>query len=118
MVHSHSCQIFHGNLTPSSLSLSTKMPDAHVKVSDFGLATIFDPDNTILQRNKSPYTAPEILSGEYAFVDSTADMFSIGAITHALLVGCAPGAGGQGNGLWSRMGRGRGRDLEAAWAER
>jgi tRNA A-37 threonylcarbamoyl transferase component Bud32 len=118
MVHSHSCQIFHGALTPSSLSLSSKMPDAYVKVNDFGLAAIFDPDNAILQRNRSPYTAPEILSGEYAFIDSTADMYSIGAITHALLVGCAPGAADKDSGFFSRMGRGRGRDVEAAWAER
>jgi len=91
-VHSNSAQIFHGSMLPSSLWLSSKMPDAVVKVADFGLAGILDPDNTIAQRNRSPYTAPEISSGECAFLDSSSDMFSVGAIAHALLIGRAPGA--------------------------
>merc|ERR1719218_597351 len=69
-VHAHSLGVVHGALLPSSLSLSSKMPDAHVKIADFGLASILDPDNNVLMRNRSRYTAPEILSGEYAFVDS------------------------------------------------
>lgn len=92
MVHCNSAQIFHGSMLPSSLWLSSKMPDAVVKVADFGLAAILDPDNTIAQRNRNPYTAPEIVSGEYAFVDSSSDMYGIGAIAHALLIGRAPGA--------------------------
>jgi len=115
LVHAHSCNVHHGALLPSSLSLSSKMPDAYVKINDFGLASILDPDNTVLQRNHSPYTAPEILSGEYAFIDSSADMYSIGAITHALLVGRAPGAKEQSASWWSR---GRSTDVENAWAER
>jgi serine/threonine protein kinase len=116
-VHAHSFQVHHGALLPSSLSLSSKMPDAYVKISDFGLASILDPDNTVLQRNRSPYTAPEILTGEYAFVDSSSDMYSIGAITHALLIGRAPGANQQEAGLFS-FSRSRPNDLEAAWSER
>merc|ERR1719359_2283838 len=92
-VHSNSANIFHGSLLPSSLWLSSKMPDAVVKVADFGLVAILDPDNTIAQRNRSPYTAPEIVSGEYGFADSSSDMYSIGAIAHALLIGRAPGGG-------------------------
>jgi len=42
--------------------------------------------------------------------------YSLGAITHALLVGRAPG-GGQDVGMFSRM-RGRGNDVEGLWAER
>jgi serine/threonine protein kinase len=92
-VHSSSANIFHGALLPSSLWLSSKMPDAIVKVADFGLAAILDPDNTIAQRNRSPYTAPEIVSGEQGFADNSSDMFSIGAIAHALLIGRAPSNG-------------------------
>merc|ERR1719197_2080004 len=91
MVHCNSANVFHGAMLPSSLSLTSKMPDATVKVGDFGLAAILDPENSIAQRNHSPYTAPEIASGEYAFVDANSDMYSVGAITHALLVGRAPG---------------------------
>jgi len=93
------------------------MPDAYVNISDFGLSSILDPDQTILQKNRSPYTAPEILTGEQAFVDSSSDMYSIGAITHALLVGRAPSNNVDAGGLFSRM-RGRPTDVEAAWSER
>lgn len=117
MVHANSFHVHHGALLPSSLSLSSKMPDAYVKIADFGVASILDPDNTVLIRNRSRYTAPEILSGEYAFIDSSADIYSIGAITHALLVGRAPGASSEGDGLFSRM-TSRQNDLEAAWSER
>lgn len=89
-VHSSSANIFHGALLPSSCWLSSKMPDAVVKVADFGLAGILDPDNTIAQRKGSPYTAPEIVSGEQGYADSSSDMYSIGAIAHALLIGRAP----------------------------
>lgn len=91
MVHCNSANVFHGALMPSSLSLTSKMPDATVKVGDFGLAAILDPDNSIAQSKHNPYTAPEIASGEYAFVDASSDMYSIGAIAHALLIGRAPG---------------------------
>merc|ERR1719491_2939953 len=91
-VHSSSANIFHGALLPSSCWLSSKMPDAIVKVADFGLAAILDPDNTIAQRKRSPYTAPEIVSGEQGFADNCSDMYSIGAIAHALLIGRAPGS--------------------------
>lgn len=117
MVHANSFHVHHGALLPSSLSLSSKMPDAYVKIADFGVACILDPDNNVLMRNRSRYTAPEILSGEYAFVDSGADIYSIGAITHALLVGRAPGCSSEAGGLFSRM-TSRPNDLEAAWSER
>jgi len=117
MVHANSFQVHHGALLPSSLSLSSKMPDAFVKIGDYGLASILDPDNRVLQRNRSPYTAPEILSGEVAFADSCSDIYSIGAITHALLVGRAPNASQDSDGIFSRLSGGSA-DLETAWNER
>lgn len=117
MVHAHSFNIYHGALLPSSLCLSSKMPDAVIKVSDFGLNGILDPDNTVLQRNRSPYTAPEILSGESGCVDASTDIYSLGAITHALLVGRAPHGRQDSGGMFARL-RGSGADLEGLWAER
>lgn len=114
MVHSHSAQVFHGSMNPSSLSLSSKMPDAIVKVSDFGLAAVLDPNLAVVQRNRSPYTAPEIISGQYQFIDGSADMYSLGGIAHALLVGRAPGAV-EGGSLWQRM---RSNPDEQNWSER
>jgi len=112
MMHSHSVQVFHGALLPSSLCLSSKMPDAFIKVTDFGLSGLLDPEGSVVKRNQSPYTAPEVLSGEYGFPDSTSDMYSIGAIAHALLVGRAPTPNGS-QGFFARM-----RGGDDAWSER
>jgi|Transcript_119255 calcium-dependent protein kinase len=117
MVHCNSANVFHGALLPSSLALTSKMPDAIVKVGDFGLAAILDPENSIAQRNHNPYTAPEIASGEYAFIDSNSDMYSIGAITHALLVGRAPGLGREKQPMMVSC-WGGGRVDSQMWAER
>jgi serine/threonine protein kinase len=113
MMHCHAAQVYHGALLPSSLSLTSKMPDASIKVADFGLAAILDPNSTLMQRNRSPYTAPEVTSGHYSFVDGSSDMYSIGAIAHALLVGRAPGRP-QNGGFLSRKGNGN----ELSWSER
>jgi len=117
-VHSSSANIFHGALLPSSLWLSSKMPDAAVKVADFGLATILDPDNTIAQRNRSPYTAPEIVSGEQGFADNSSDMFSIGAIAHALLIGRAPGSNRSKEPMFSTCFATGGGGDSTLWGER
>jgi hypothetical protein len=93
------------------------MPDAVVKVGDFGLAAILDPDNTIAQRNRSPYSAPEIVSGEYGFADCSSDMFSIGAIAHALLIGRAPGQSRRKEQMFSSCFSAGGADVQF-WSER
>jgi serine/threonine protein kinase len=118
MVHSNTANVFHGSLLPSSLWLSSKMPDAVVKVADFGLAAILDPDNMIAQRNRSPYTAPEIVTGECGFVDSASDMYSIGAIAHALLIGRAPGSRTKEQMLSSCFAGNNGGVDAALWSER
>jgi len=118
LVHAHASNTFHGALLPSSLSLSSKLPDATVRVSDFGLASILDSDQRVLQRNRSPYTAPEILSGEFSYIDGACDMYSIGAIAHAMLVGRAPKVSAETSGFLSRLRGGGDQDLKAAWAER
>eukprot|EP00930_Biecheleria_cincta_P002462 TRINITY_DN103477_c0_g1_i1.p1 TRINITY_DN103477_c0_g1~~TRINITY_DN103477_c0_g1_i1.p1 ORF type:complete len:518 (-),score=123.63 TRINITY_DN103477_c0_g1_i1:32-1585(-) len=90
MQHAHSRKITHRDLRPSSLALTSKLPDASVKVCDLGLAAIFDPDCDGLRRNPGPYTAPEFLTGDWRLNPMAADIWSVGAITHALLVGQPP----------------------------
>lgn len=87
LTHSHSSQVIHRDLRPSNMLLTSKLPDAVVKVTDFGLASILDPDGTVQSRQFSQYTVPEALRGEKS---GTGDIWSIGAIAHALLVGQAP----------------------------
>jgi len=84
--HSHSAQVFHRDMKPSSLLLTTKLPDAVIKVVDFGIAGILDPDNSIIQSNPSEYTVPEVMKSSEQ-KGGSADMWSVGAIAHALLVG-------------------------------
>lgn len=110
-VHAHAFRVFHRELRPGTLQLTTKLPDATVKVSDFGLAVILDPKGEILRKQGGPYVAPEIREGsDGPIVSSAADMWSIGAIAHALLVGHPPAA----ESSWSR----RSAEDDAAWAER
>eukprot|EP00440_Ansanella_granifera_P028276 gb/GFBE01030728.1/.p1 GENE.gb/GFBE01030728.1/~~gb/GFBE01030728.1/.p1 ORF type:complete len:521 (+),score=91.89 gb/GFBE01030728.1/:1-1563(+) len=90
LAHSHAAQVFHRDLKPSSLILTTKLPDAVVKVGDFGIANILDPDNSIIQENPTAYTVPEILKSSEPTRSSSVDMWSVGAIAHALLVGHGP----------------------------
>jgi len=53
-------KLVYGMGRPSSLLLSTKQSDAAVKVGDFGLASVLDPDRSGLRRAAGPYTAPEV----------------------------------------------------------
>lgn len=90
IAHGHSNRVYHRDLRPSSLALTSKMPDAMVKVMDFGLASILDPEDAAVQKGPSPYTAPEVRTGFGRVVPSAPDVWSIGAIAHALLVGHPP----------------------------
>eukprot|EP00930_Biecheleria_cincta_P071829 TRINITY_DN59289_c0_g1_i1.p1 TRINITY_DN59289_c0_g1~~TRINITY_DN59289_c0_g1_i1.p1 ORF type:complete len:523 (+),score=90.86 TRINITY_DN59289_c0_g1_i1:99-1667(+) len=111
--HSHAAQVFHRNLSPSSLILTTKLPDAVVKVGDFGLANILDPDNSIIQQHPTPYTVPELLKSSEPTRTGAVDMWSVGAIAHALLVGHGPSESSSSSRFWMS----RGNDDEG-WSER
>lgn len=115
LAHSHAAQVYHRDLRPSSLLLTSKLPDAVVKVTDFGLAAILDPDNAIVQSQPCAYTMPEILQSSEQH-RGAADIWSVGAIAHALLVGEAPSEGSKNPG-WSLS-----RQLvvadDEAWSER
>ena len=58
-----------------------------IKVVDFGIANILDPDNSIIQSHPNEYTVPELLKTSEPQKGGAADMWSVGAIAHALLVG-------------------------------
>jgi hypothetical protein len=108
----------HGDLRPSSLQLSSKSSDAVVKVADFGLVSVLDKDRTIIRRAISPYMAPEVVEGSSQAMGNSPDLYSLGAIAHALLVGQPPAACGPVNsGVLAGMSRlltSRGDE----WAER
>lgn len=88
--HCHSARIYHRDLKPASMGLTSKLPDASIKVMDFGLAAIFDPNNMIVKETPSLYVAPELLSGHDGTLGWASDMWSIGAIAYSMLVNEPP----------------------------
>jgi len=119
LTHSHLAKIYHRDLRPSNLMLTSKMPDATIKIGGFGLAAILDPDNSIVQRSPTPYTVPEVLRSSEPVRTGAADMWSVGAIANALLVGQAPNEDDAGpfSGWMARRMRGVG-SADESWSER
>ena len=116
LTHCHALGIYHRDLRPGNLTLTSKLPDAQVKVSDFGLAPVLDPDNAILHRlTPSRYTAPEIRTSSSPITSGAPDMWSVGAIAHRLLVGRAPSEVKGAPTLLERM---TGSRSEDPWLER
>jgi serine/threonine protein kinase len=114
--HSHAHRICHRELRPGALLLSSKLPDASVKVVDFGLADILDPCHDMTRQNATPFTAPELSEREPGIVGSgaaaAADVWSIGAIAHMMLLGQPPAQTSSG---WNLLNR---NNDDAVWVDR
>jgi eukaryotic-like serine/threonine-protein kinase len=94
MSAAHSIGLIHHDLKPANVLL---MPDGHVKIIDFGLASIVDRTaaegtTASLAATMEPfvagtpgYAAPEQLDG--SLVDPRADVFAIGAVIYEMLSG-------------------------------
>lgn len=118
LAHCHASQVYHRDLRPSAMLLTTKLPDAKVKVADVGLAAILDPDNALIQEQPTAYTVPDILKTSDP-ATCAVDMWSIGAIAQALLVGqsASESTAGQNKG-WGLTRSRKANDDEDAWNER
>jgi len=91
VAHCHGAGIAHGDLRTSSLGLTTRLPDASVKVVDCGFNAIFDLQRSHLRQNPSPFIAPEVLTGQVGSGPHPAgDIWSIGAVAYHLLVNKPP----------------------------
>jgi len=92
--HLHDINIVHRDLKPENLLLSSKMPDARIKLADFGLSTICIPGEKLTKAVGTPgYIAPEViqtLDEEIDGYQKEVDMWSIGVITYILLCGFPP----------------------------
>jgi len=114
LVHCEQKGIHHGDLRPSNFLLTSKNFDASVKVSDLGLFAILDPDFAMARRHGGPYTAPEVTNGGSGrILRGAADMWSVGAIAHALLTGHPPSGNETAWGGMSRLLSGRGDEWES-----
>ncbi|MFC1851438.1 PEGA domain-containing protein [candidate division CSSED10-310 bacterium] len=87
----HGRQIFHKDLTPSSIILNTS---DHVKIMDFGLA-LYTSSEHVTRAGKTvgtpSYMAPEHILGRP--LDARADIFSVGVILYQLITGTRPFTG-------------------------
>lgn len=88
--YAHRRGIVHRDIKPSNIIVQ---PDGQVKITDFGIAHIDDPDAT--QQTQAgeilgtpAYMAPEQVLGQQ--VDGRTDLFSLGVILYELCVGHRP----------------------------
>lgn len=81
----HAAGVQHRDLNMRALGLTSKLPDACLKVSDFGFAALFDPHDSFPRDRPQPLTAPELLDGE-APLSKQSDSWSIGALCYTLLI--------------------------------
>lgn len=92
--YAHSKGITHRDIKPSNIILT---PEKQIKLTDFGIARIEDP-NTAQQTQAGDilgtpvYMAPEQVKGQKA--DGRTDLYALGVIVYEMVVGKRPFGGG------------------------
>mmetsp|Transcript_20702 Transcript_20702/g.42083 ORF Transcript_20702/g.42083 Transcript_20702/m.42083 type:complete len:326 (-) Transcript_20702:532-1509(-) len=113
--HMHDKGIAHRDLKPENMLMSSKKPDADVKITDFGLSKFFDEQTTVM---KTPcgtpgYIAPEVL--HMKGYDKQCDVWSLGVIIYILLCGFPPFYADNDAQLFERIKKGQYEFLRPYW---
>ncbi len=91
VAYAHRNLVLHRDLKPSNMLVTA---DGHVKVVDFGSATLLAPDrlSTVSKAPLTPaFASPEQLMGQA--VGTASDQYSLGLVLYELLTGTPPFAG-------------------------
>lgn len=113
--HMHEKGIAHRDLKPENMLMTSKKPDAEVKITDFGLSKFFDEQTTVM---KTPcgtpgYIAPEVL--HMKGYDQQCDVWSLGVIVYILLCGFPPFYADNDAQLFDRIKKGQYEFLRPYW---
>jgi len=93
--YAHEHSILHRDIKPGNILLDQK---GEPHLTDFGLARLIESESSITQTldvlGTPSYMAPEQAVGNNAAVNSTTDVYGLGAVLYQLLTGHPPFAGG------------------------
>lgn len=89
--HLHHQHFVHRDLKPENFLFTTDLPDAEIKIVDFGLAVRHEPGVPLKSLVGTPYfVAPEVLRGRYTH---SCDVWSLGIVFYMMLTGEPPFTG-------------------------
>jgi len=84
----HANKICHRDIKPENFLMQSNLPDAKLKLIDFGLSTQFEPGKPLTTKSGTAfYVAPEVMNGKY---DEKCDIWSIGVMAFILFCGYPP----------------------------
>lgn len=100
----HQNRIVHRDLKPENVMIDG---DGQVRLIDFGFANLFHPRDHLTTNCGSPlYAAPEIVQAK-PYVGPEVDIWSLGIVLYAMLVGALPFEDENLKGLYKKIGEGR-----------